>query len=149
MKKIMIIILIASTMTAFGQKDKNYRNAQSDLSTEQKAILKTKRMALHLDLNDSQMKQMMEVNKKWAIEREKKMAEFKAQNTEELSPTDKFNRMNSKLDSQLAFQKEVKKILNDDQYDLWKKSANKKTQRSPERRGPHHQKGEKPMKPRN
>ena len=143
-----MIILIASTMTAFGQKGKNYNRAGSDLSTEQQAILKTKKMALHLDLNDTQMKQMMEVNKKWAIEREKKMAEFKAENTETLSPTDKFNRMNSKLDSQLAFQKEVKKILNDDQYELWKKSARHKTQLSRERRGPHHQKSEKPMKPR-
>ncbi len=143
-----MIILIASTMTAFGQKGKNYNKAESELTTEQKVILKTKKMAIHLDLNDNQMKQMLEVNKKWAMEKEKKMAEFKAQNTETLSPTDKFNRMNSKLDSQLAYQKEVKKILNDDQYELWKKSAGNKMHRSPERRGPHHQKGEKPMKPR-
>ncbi len=144
-----MIILITSTMMAFGQKGKNYKKAGNDLSTEQKVILKTKRMALHLDLNDTQMKQMMEANKKWALEKEKKMAEFKAQNTETLSPTDKFNRMNSKLDAQLAFQKEVKKILNDDQYEIWKRSARNKTQRHHERRGPHHQKDEKPMKPRN
>lgn len=135
MKKILIILLLSFSVSIYGQNGKNYKSLAKDFTPEQQAILKTKKMALELDLNDTQQSQMLELHKKWAIERDKNREAFKGQNAEEMTATDKFNRMNKMLDMKLASQKQVKKILNDDQYETWKKTGKNKGYRSGERQG--------------
>ena len=135
MKKILIILLLAFSVSIYAQNGKNYKSLAKDFTPEQQAILKTKKMALELDLNDTQQNQMLELNKKWAVERDKNRESFKGQNAEEMTSTDKFNRMNKMLDTQLANQKKVKKILNDDQYETWKKTRKNMGKRSAERQG--------------
>ena len=135
MKKILIILLLAFSVSIYSQNGKNYKSLAKDFTPEQQAILKTKKMALELDLNDTQQNQMLELNKKWAVERDKNRESFKGQNAEEMTSTDKFNRMNKMLDTQLANQKKVKKILNDDQYEIWKKTRKNMGKRSAERQG--------------
>lgn len=125
MKKLMIILLLGSSLLSFGQKEAKQKKVYEDFSTEQQAILQTKKMALELDLNDNQQKQMLDLNKKWAEVKAKKRAEMKSLNKEEMSSTDRFNHMNTMLDEKLAHQNELKKILNEDQYNTWKKSSNK------------------------
>lgn len=135
MKKILIILLLTFSVSIYAQNGKNYKSIAKDFTPEQQAILKTKKMALELDLNDTQQSQMLELNKKWAVERDKNREEFKGQNAEEITTTDKFNRLNKMLDMQLANQKQVKKILNDDQYEAWKKTRKNMGKRSAERQG--------------
>ena len=135
MKKILIILLLAFSVSIYAQNGKNYKSLAKDFTPEQQAILKTKKMALELDLNDTQQSQMLDLNKKWAVERDKNREEFKGQNPEEITATDKFNKMNKMLDMQLANQKQVKKILNDDQYEIWKKTRKNMGKRSVERQG--------------
>lgn len=130
MKKLMIILLLGSSLLSFGQKEGKQKKMYEDFSTEQHAILQTKKMALELDLNDNQQKQMLDLNKKWAEVKVKKRAEMKSLNKEEMSSTDRFNHMNTMLDEKLAHQNELKKILNEDQYMSWKKSSNKMNNRS-------------------
>jgi len=130
MKKLMIILLLGSSLLSFGQKEGKQKKMYEDFSTEQHAILRTKKMALELDLNDNQQKQMLDLNKKWAEVKVKKRAEMKSLNKEEMSSTDRFNHMNTMLDEKLAHQNELKKILNEDQYMSWKKSSNKMNNRS-------------------
>ena len=125
MKKLMIILLLGSSLLSFGQKEAKQKKVYEDFSTEQQAILQTKKMALELDLNDNQQKQLLDLNKKWAEVKAKKRAEMKSLNKEEMSSTDRFNHMNTMLDEKLAHQNELKKILNEDQYNTWKKSSNK------------------------
>jgi protein CpxP len=139
MKKILVILLLAFSVSIYAQNEKKYKSLAKDFTPEQQAILKTKKMALVLDLNDTQQNQMLALNKKQAIERDKNRQTFKGQNTEEMTATDRFNRMNKMLDTQLANQKQVKKILNADQYVTWKRSAKNKGYRSAERQG--HQQG--------
>ena len=50
---------------------------------------------------------------------------MKSLNRQEMSSTDKFNHMNAILDDKLAHQKDLKKILNEDQYTQWKKTSHK------------------------
>lgn len=133
MKKILVLMLVVFSVATYAQKEKNYKGMDQDFSPEQQAILKTKKMALQLDLSEAQQSQMLNLNKKWAAEREKNKAAFKAQNSEEISTADKFNKMNAMLDMQLAHQKEVKKILNADQYEIWHRSAKNKGFRSSQR----------------
>ena len=130
MKKLMIILLLGSSLLSFGQKEGKQKKMYEDFSTEQHAILQTKKMALELDLNDNQQKQMLDLNKKWAEVKVKKRAEMKSLNKEEMSSTDRFNHMNTMLDEKLAHQNELKKILNEDQYMSWKKSSNQMNNRS-------------------
>lgn len=125
MKKLMIILLLGSSLLSFGQKETKQKKVYEDFSTEQQAMLQTKKMALELDLNDNQQKQLLDLNKKWAEVKVKKRAEMKSLNKEDMSSTDRFNHMNTMLDEKLAHQNELKKILNEDQYNTWKKSSNK------------------------
>lgn len=140
MKKLMIILLLGSSLFSFGQKEGKQKKMYEDFSAEQHAILHTKKMALELDLNDNQQKQMLELNKKWAEVKFKKRAEMKSLNKEEMSSTDRFNHMNKMLDEKLAHQNELKKILDEDQYSHWKKSSNKMKKRSSGRTGHPHKK---------
>lgn len=135
MKKILIILLLSFSVSIYAQNEKKYKSLAKDFTPEQQAILKTKKMAVELDLNDAQQSQMLELNKKWVIERNKNREVFKGQNAEEMTATDRFNGMNKMLDTQLANQKQVKKILNDDQYETWKRSGKNKAYRSVERQG--------------
>jgi hypothetical protein len=136
----MIMLLLGSSLLSFGQKEGKQKKMYADFSTEQHAVLHTKKMALELDLNDIQQKQMLDLNKKWAEVKAKKRAEMQALNKEEMSSTDRFNHMNAMLDEKLAHQNELKKILNEEQYMNWKKSSHKMHRKSNERQGNHHKK---------
>jgi len=144
MKKILIVLLVTFSLGLYAQKEKSRKSFTEDFTSEQQAILKTKKMTLELDLNDTQQNQMLELNKEWIADREKNMADRKNLNPEEMSSDDRFKMMNSKLDMQLAHQKQIKKVLNSDQYEIWKRSAkNKGNQKSYRREGSpqgrHHQ----------
>lgn len=136
MKKLLIILLVTFSLGMYAQKEKSTKSYTKDFSPEQQAILKTKKMALELDLNETQQNQMLELNKKWVAERDKMMTANKDVNKAEMSSTDRFNMMISMLDKKMEHQKQVKKVLNADQYEMWKKSTkNKGDQRSYARQG--------------
>lgn len=116
---------MGTSLLSFGQHEGKQKKMNQDFSPEQTAILKTKKMALALDLNESQQKQMLELNKKWAVAKSKKREEMKSLSKEEMSSTEKFNHMNAMLDVKLAHQSELKKVLNEEQYKTWKQSSSK------------------------
>ncbi|MEO0573269.1 MAG: hypothetical protein AAF039_16295 [Bacteroidota bacterium] len=96
-----------------------------DLTAEQLATLKTKKMTLALDLNEKQQEAIFEFNVANAEFRKEKMEERKAQKErgERSRPTseERYSMANAQLDRMIAQQKELKKILNDEQFDQWKK----------------------------
>jgi len=110
------------TMISFAQNNIGQMKGMKDFTPEQSAILQTKRMALALDLNASQQKQILELNKKQTTERKKKMEAHRAMMSADMKPTsdERFNMMNEMLDYKLAHQTQVKKILNKEQYEQWK-----------------------------
>ena len=124
MKKLAYLILLVFSMTAFAQQGRN-ATPDKDFTPEQQAILKTKKMALDLDLTDAQQKQLLEINKKWAAKKEKHRAEMQALFAEGSNPTDeqRFAKKNEMLDMQLAYQKELKGVLSEEQYDAWNKTS--------------------------
>ena len=137
MKKIMIFLFLGTTLLSFAQTENRQKKMNADFTSEQKAILKTKQMALEFDLTDGQQKQMLALNKKWAEEKTTRKAAMKSVNKEEMTSDERFNHMNAMLDSKIAHQNEVKKILTDDQYNAWKKAAKKMQHRS-KTKGPQH-----------
>ncbi len=129
MKYLFSLLFVGISLITFAQNKENHmmKNMQ-DFTPEQNAILQTKKMALALDLSTSQQNQILVINKKQAVERKNKMDMRKTMKESGTKPAtdERFKMMNNMLDTQLAHQKEMKKILNDDQYVAWKKMQKNK-----------------------
>ena len=130
MRKIILVFLLATSIVAVGQNEKRKMKFDSNFTPEQQAILKTKKMALALDLNDSQQGKILTLNKNWFKERAALKETHKSHNREEMSSDQKFEIMNKKLDTKLEHQAEIKNILNKEQFGIWKESSRKRHHRS-------------------
>lgn len=135
MKKIISLALLALlTVSAFGQEQQR-KNNRFNLAPDQIAELQTKKMVLHLDLSEKQHQQILEINKRNAIDRKQNMKEQKTLREKDQKPSsDEFvKRMNVRLDMQIAHQKEMKKILNEKQFETWKNSRKHQTHKMKKR----------------
>lgn len=127
MKKVLITMALLVGLSAFAQHKGHIgsKRGKKELTAEQVATLKTKKMALALDLSKKQQEQLMVLNLENAKFRRTKLAERKVQKGEiertKPSADEKFAMLNERLDRQLAQQEKLKQILNDNQYQQWKK----------------------------
>jgi hypothetical protein len=124
MKKLLIICVLLAGVTTLAQErgDRHHgRNFLKDMTPEQMATLSSKRLALVLDLSEEQRRQVMELQLTRAKEGKAFMETRK--NSESsgtaLSPEDRFDRLNKRLDRELAYKAEMKKILTEEQYVRW------------------------------
>lgn len=124
MKKLVSFALMALFAMGLYAQENQQKRKRHTFTAEQIAELQTKKMALDLELSDAQQKQVYEINKRNAAERKQKMEELKALKTEkgELSNDQVFELKKARLDKQLTHQTEMKKILNEQQFDTWKKT---------------------------
>lgn len=126
--KMLVAIAFSIGAMAFAQRD-GHRGQRGeyhqDLTAEQLATLKTKKMTLALDLNQEQQQAIFEFNKANAEFRKGKMEDRKAQRDtgERSGPTteERYSMENARLDRMIAQQQKLKKILTDEQFDQWKK----------------------------
>ena len=124
MKKIASIALVALfTISTFAQKQQR-KQQRPDFTVDQMAELQTKKMTLHLDLTEDQMQQVLEINKQHVVERKQKMEERKAlkHSEKELSSDEIFTKKSTRLDKMIAHKAEMKKILNEEQFEKWSTS---------------------------
>lgn len=123
MKKVFTLILIGFTVITFAQNKPAYKGSFSQMTPEQQAITQTKQMTLDLDLSEAQQNKVLELNKTAALEREKMRAkkEESKKTAAEMTSDEKFEMKNQRLDTQLKHQNELKKIMNEKQYEDWKK----------------------------
>lgn len=133
MKKVFIAVVLLAGLTTFAQRGERHGQKEvfaKDLTIEQLATLTTKKMTLVLDLTSKQQAQVMELNLTNAEFHKTKMEERKAQRAAEeprkSTADERFAFQNAKLDRQLAQQQKMKQILNDNQYQLWKKLSMRK-----------------------
>ena len=124
MKKVIsiLVLVVAFTFTTQAQR-KHKKGNFSTLTSEQKATLSVKKMALHLDLSDAQLRQIKPLIKKQIEERKDAYTKMKAAKKAGKKPTadQRFKMQNARLDKQLAFQNRMKRILNDEQFEKFKK----------------------------
>lgn len=122
MKKIAFIVLLGLSFTLHAQREKGKQHQRSEYTPEQQAVLKTKKMALQLDLSEDQQDKLITVNKSWAEKRVREREDFKAKFKDDERPDSdaRYQHQLQMLDNQMAYQKEVAKILNKDQYATWK-----------------------------
>ncbi|MFD1315557.1 DUF4890 domain-containing protein [Namhaeicola litoreus] len=145
MKKLVLLLALVITTFGFAQKQNQRKGDFKNLTPEQQATLQTKQMALDLSLNDSQMNSLMTLNKKQAEQRNLhrgKMEKLKEKG--EVSADDHFKMKNEMLDMQLAYQNNLKKILNDEQFEKWTKTNHHRKEKMKRKQ---YAKGQKPPQP--
>jgi uncharacterized coiled-coil protein SlyX len=113
MKRILITALFCATVS-LGAAQSNLENLNSDQKTE----LSIKRLRVKLDLNSKQVKEISPLLKEQILYRE----DFK-KSSANLSSYEKRIQV---LDRKIQFQESLKRILNKEQYTLWKKTNYKK-----------------------
>ncbi|MCB4809616.1 hypothetical protein LG651_15275 [Tamlana sp. 62-3] len=139
MKKILLIAIALVGLQAVAQNDreegkKERGHKMANLSAEEIATLQTKRMTLHLDLNESQQKKIQAINLENAIKRKEMMEERKAKKEsgeERKKPTEeeRYAMETARLDHKIAMKAKMKDILNEEQYIKWEKSQQRMAMR--------------------
>ena len=133
MRKLIVLSFLLIGFTTFAQKGAHQekRNDKKmllkDLSPEQRAILRTKKMTLLLDLSDNQQKQIQTLLIQEAKENQQIRKDHKQEHQDKKPSTEeRFNMMNKRLDQKIAFKKKMKTILTKEQYDKLGKNRKKK-----------------------
>ncbi len=132
MKRLSIVLIVIICATSFAQSHrdekqenrKELKNEQQNLTSEQRAELVSKKMALALDLTDGQQREVQ----KLALEQSKdrKDLQEKRKAKKELSETERFETKVARLDRKIAYKKKMKSILNEDQYKKWEREKDSK-----------------------
>lgn len=138
MKKIVIILLALVTLQVTAQEKKKElqtegqrerMEAMKDLTPEETATLRTKKMTLHLDLTEAQQQKIQAIHLEEAKIRKAKMEERKTMKESgekrAFTKEDKVKMMNDRLDHQIAMKQKMKSILNAEQYAKWEASMDK------------------------
>lgn len=118
---------VATTRQSQYQK----RGQYAKMTPAERANLQTKRMVLHLDLTEGQQKSVNALLTKRNEQRDKFFAEA-TKNKEagkQFTDAERYQHQVSRLDSQIAFQKEMKSILDEKQYAQWKAQHEKSGKR--------------------
>jgi hypothetical protein len=125
MKKLvgLVTIAILFTLTVNAQQNRENARKRTQMNSEQSATLKTKKMAVYLDLDKNQQVAVYELMKKNTDDRLLKREEFreKRQNGAALSNDERFQIQNDRLDNQLEQKAAMKNILSKQQFEKWEK----------------------------
>ncbi len=151
MKNLMLIMVALVTLNVSAQPKHENRPERphksdaflKDLTPEELADLKTKRMTIDLDLNASQQKQIRAIVLEEATFKQKQREEHSAKkgkgDNEKPSKEERLALMHEKLDREIAMKQQMKTILSEDQYKKWeviseRNSKRKRTRKHKERR---------------
>ncbi len=123
MKSLIYIAILLFSINTVAQKPAKDRGMRQNFTPEQQAELQTKRMALNLDLSQKQIAEIKKLQLKRVGERKTNRALRDNQRGTGNRPTQEemFTRNTKRLDTQLEHQKELRKILSEQQYSKWEK----------------------------
>jgi len=144
MKQLAVLVMALLSMSAFSQKSNGpKKEKRAEMSVEQLATLRTKKMTLALDLTESQQDKIMKINVEEVEYKKARRAEVKAKKESGQKPStdERFEIANAKLDHKIAHQQKIKEVLTKEQYLMWKElktkraMKGKKTMRKEGRKG--------------
>jgi protein CpxP len=121
MKKILFLMSLLAVGISQAQ------DAKRDRNPEQVASIQSKKMTLALDLDAKQqaiVEQLLLVNAK-----EREADKMNKKDRAQLNDLEKLTRMETMLDKRIAVKREMKSILNADQYKSWEKMMAKSAKR--------------------
>jgi len=132
MKKVLMICLLLVSISLQAQTQGQGRNEHrkavhekmKELSPQQRAELKTKKMVLELDLTIEQQLEIQKLNLEIESAREKMKPQKKK--LEEISADDFFDRKSKMLDEKIAVKKRLQSILTEEQFEKFQKSRRRK-----------------------
>lgn len=131
----LLALFISFSLTTNAQKKQLFKHKKR-LTTEQLTTLKVKKMTLELELSEVQQKKLTPVITKLISER-KIEADRMRESKNELKNIDASNRYqmtNKILDRKIMFQKEMRTILNEEQFKKFKRLEKKRNQKMKNRR---------------
>ena len=127
MKKLasLLVFVFALTITTQAQRGEHNKRVhkEDNLTSEQRATISVKRLALALDLNKSQINRIKPLFAKQMKERSAMHKKMKAakKGVKKRVAKRSFAQMNKQLDAQIDFQNKMKNILTEKQYEKFKK----------------------------
>ena len=125
MKKIIgfLVFVISISTSVNAQKEKKER-----MTVEQQTELAVKKMALKLDLTDSQQRRVKPLLAEQINEKKELRCKRKAMKESGKKPSadERYAVANSRLNKLIAFKTEMKSILNEKQYERFEKMTAKK-----------------------
>lgn len=129
MKKIasILILVFAFTLTTQAQK-RGKRMQKEQMTVAQQATLAVKKMTLALELSEAQQRKVTPLISAQITDRRAQFEKMKKFKESKKKPTadERFQHQNERLDKQIAFQKQMKSILNKDQFEKFQKMAKAK-----------------------
>lgn len=136
MKNLVVTSLLVLTTVSFAQERHQERAEHrkenmafvKSLSPKQQASLKTKKMTLALNLTKEQQVNIYTINLKQAKDRKERFTnQLQDKNTTKstLSPNEKYIRLNTRLDKQIAYKQQMSTILSEKQFEQWQKTQRK------------------------
>ena len=143
MKKLATACLLLFVLGATAQQGPHHRrglkNPERELTVPQQALLMSKKMTLSLGLTDQQQEKVASLLGKHLSERQEMRAAMPGQrdSLRNATPDNRFKHMDNRLDRQIAFQRQLREILTDDQFEQWQSRPKDRRQGHRERRGRH------------
>ncbi len=134
MKNINLFIALFATIFAFSQKK---HTQKTEFTAVQKTQLIVKKLSITLDLSEKQTAQIIPLMSAKVQQHEMKKAERESH--KEISTDEKFKLAMAHLNDQASLRREMKKILDKNQYEKWTEMHRKHEQKP--KRG-HAKKGE-------
>ena len=135
----LLALFICFSLTINAQKKQFFKNKKR-LTTEQLTTLKVKKMTLELELSEIQQNKLTPVIKELISERSAqldKKRELK-NDVKKINPNERYQMANKILDRKIMFQKEMRTILNEEQFKNFKRLEKKRNQKMKNKR--HHNK---------
>ena len=131
----LLALFICFSFTINAQKKQFFKNKKR-LTTEQLTTLKVKKMTLELELSEIQQNKLTPVIKELISERSAqldKKRELK-NDVKKINPNERYQMANKILDRKIMFQKEMRTILNEEQFKKFKTLEKKRNEKMKKRR---------------
>lgn len=131
----LLALFIYFSLTTNAQNKQLFKNKKR-LTTEQLTTLKVKKMTLELELSEIQQNKLTPVIKELISERSAqldKKRELK-NDVKKINPNERYQMANKILDRKIMFQKEMRTILNEEQFKKFKRLEKKRNQKMKNRR---------------
>ena len=141
MKNLVVIAIAFLTLSATAQDRRQERKGNDhrkeimkDLTPEEVANLKTKKLRLKLDLTDIQQKKVESILLEQAVERQNKRKAHQNKKEKDKPSKEEFLKMqNARLDSKIEMKQKMKDILTEEQYAKFEKMKPRRHQRRDKR----------------
>lgn len=137
MKSLVVIAIAFSTLSVNAQERRQERKGNDhkkeimkDLTPEEVANLKTKKLRLKLDLTVMQQKKVESILLEQAVERQNKRKAHQNKKEKDKPSKEEFLKMqNARLDSKIEMKQKMKDILTEEQYAKFEKMKPRRHQR--------------------